>query len=127
MVHPADILGAVWCGAILLGAPLLGWWLMVADIRAYLRGLRRAMVWVGAYATTPYWALRERPDCLRAFGLERGCTADEVMAAYRRLVKTAHPDRGGSRDRFDRLQQHLADALRLVADAEAGKPNEASA
>ncbi|MBM4364256.1 MAG: J domain-containing protein [Deltaproteobacteria bacterium] len=29
-------------------------------------------------------------------GLERGASRDEVVAAYRRLVKKVHPDQGGS-------------------------------
>ncbi|MEQ8849477.1 J domain-containing protein [Botrimarina sp.] len=112
---PLDALGTAWFLVVFVAGPVAGWLWMVADIRAYLRRLKRAMVLVGAYATTPYWALRERPDCLLALGLERGCSADEVMAAYRLRVKTAHPDHGGSRDEFERLQRYLGEALRLAA------------
>ena len=115
-----DALATTWFVALFLLTPALGWFFMVVDYRAHLRSLRRAMVAVGNYASTPYWALRERPECLTELGLEPGCTADEVMAAYRIRVKEAHPDRGGDRQRFERLQQRLAEALALVEGAEPG-------
>lgn len=37
-----------------------------------------------------------RPEALAILGLKAGATPDEVRAAHRRLMKTAHPDLGGS-------------------------------
>jgi DnaJ family protein C protein 19 len=37
-----------------------------------------------------------RDEALSVLGLKAGATADEVRAAYKRLMKDFHPDRGGS-------------------------------
>jgi hypothetical protein len=37
-----------------------------------------------------------RPEALAILGLKEGATADDIRAAHRRLMKTAHPDMGGS-------------------------------
>lgn len=112
-----DVAGALWFVALFIGLPLAGWLAMVVDLRAQLRRLRGALtIFRGGLSETPLWAIRDRPECLRELGLAPGCTRDEVMAAYRREVKCAHPDRGGDRRRFDRLQQRLHEALRLVAE-----------
>lgn len=117
-----DAVGVAWFVAIFFGFPLLGWLAMVVDYRAYLRGLRRALVLVRTYRLeTPLWALLDRPQCLQDLELDRGCSREEVMGAYRRLVKTAHPDLGGDRRRFDRLQRSLREAIQLVEAEEALK------
>ena len=101
--------------AVIVGLPLLGYVFMVLDFRRYLRSLRRALVLVAhAVPVTPYWALRSRPVCLKALGLELPCTEEEVMAAYRDLAKERHPDRGGDLEDFLRLQHYFEQALKLV-------------
>jgi hypothetical protein len=48
-------------------------------------------------------------------GLVYPFTGQDVRGAFRRKVKTAHPDKGGSQDEFIRLRaahDHLLDALR---------------
>jgi hypothetical protein len=62
----------------------------------------------------PYWALLQRPTCLRTFDLQLPCTEAEVLAAYRERAKTMHPDRGGDLQQFLRLQKHFEAALKLV-------------
>jgi curved DNA-binding protein CbpA len=44
------------------------------------------------------------------------CTADDVLAAYRRKVKSLHPDRGGDRREFLRLQTHFEQAMAFVEE-----------
>lgn len=101
--------------ALALGIPLLGYVFMALDIRAYLRSLRRALVVARNYLPDlPEWARKDTPRCLLALGLTLPCTADEVLAAYRKKVKTLHPDRGGDRRAFLRLQNHFETALRFV-------------
>ncbi|MEM8866602.1 MAG: J domain-containing protein [Planctomycetota bacterium] len=101
--------------ALLVGAPLLGYVLLVLDIRAYYRSLRRALVTVRGYATRlPDWVRRDRPPCLEALGLTLPCTQQEVLAAYRERVKRLHPDAGGSRTQFAQLQQHFEQAMQLA-------------
>lgn len=41
------------------------------------------------------------------FGVDKGSSIDAVKARYRELVKTAHPDAGGSNESMWRLQQAL--------------------
>jgi hypothetical protein len=103
--------------ALAFGLPLAGYWLMVIDIRRYLRSLRRALVVVArsAMPSTPYWAARnDCPPCLQSLGLDLSCTEQQVLAAYRRLVKDLHPDRGGDLQQFLRLQKHFEQALHLA-------------
>ena len=44
------------------------------------------------------------------------CTADDILAAYRRKVKQLHPDLGGDRREFLRLQAHFEQAMELLAE-----------
>lgn len=48
-------------------------------------------------------------------GLERGCTAADVQAAYRRLAFENHPDRGGDVARFRELTRARERALEGLA------------
>jgi hypothetical protein len=102
--------------AIAFGLPLLGYGIMAVDVRRYLRSLRRALVVVAraAYPGGPYWAGQDRPPCLQALELELPCTEEEVLAAYRRRVKSLHPDRGGDLQQFLRLQKHFEQAMHLA-------------
>jgi hypothetical protein len=107
-------LTAIYVGLI-LGVPALGYVLMYLDFRRYLRSLRRALVLVtGIRYDTPYWALRARPDCLKSLGLDLPCTEADVVAAYRERAKSQHPDRGGEKAQFLKLQRHYEQALALV-------------
>ncbi len=53
------------------------------------------------------------PTCLRMLNLSWPCTMTDVQEAYRRLVKDAHPDAGGSHDKFLELQAAYEQALRM--------------
>lgn len=103
--------------AAAFGLALLGYICMALDIRAYLRSLRRALVLVNAYrAELPAWVRRDTPRCILALGLTLPCSTDDVLSAYRRKVKQLHPDRGGSRREFLRLQAQFEQAMALLAD-----------
>jgi hypothetical protein len=41
-----------------------------------------------------------RPDPYAVLGVPRDALEDEIRAAYRRLVRSEHPDKGGSHERF---------------------------
>jgi hypothetical protein len=59
------------------------------------------------FHTTP-WEARHKPAtsrCLDLLGLEGGASAERIKAAYRRLAKEHHPDRGGNGEEFKRLQE----------------------
>jgi hypothetical protein len=53
------------------------------------------------------------PACFSLLALSFPCTVAEVKAAYRDLAKRAHPDQGGSHDRFLKLQAAYEQALHL--------------
>ena len=113
--------------AVALGVPALGYVLMAMDVRAYLRSLRRALVVVKQYLPElPEWVRKDTPRCVLALGLTLPCTADQVLAAYREKVKKLHPDRGGDRRAFLRLQQHFELAMKVV-DEESAPASGASA
>lgn len=61
-------------------------------------------------------------DLYRALGVDRGCSRAEVRRGYRRASKAAHPDGGGSKERFAlvRLAHDVLtdDARRARYDAE---------
>ncbi len=102
--------------ATAFGLAALGYVCMVLDVRAYLRSLRRALVLVSRYRVElPDWVRRDTPRCILALGLTMPCTAEDVLAAYRRKVKRLHPDRGGDRREFLRLQAHFEQAMALVS------------
>jgi hypothetical protein len=56
---------------------------------------------------------RQVPSCLRALGLTPPVTEADVKKAYRRLVFSAHPDRGGTDASFVELGRHYEDAITL--------------
>ena len=100
-----------------LAIVVLGYVFMVLDFRAYLRSLRRALVRVVQYLPDfPAWARGETPRCLAVLGLRMPCTDEDLKRAYRQKVKMLHPDRGGDRRRFLRLQSQFEEALRWLAD-----------
>ena len=101
--------------ALAFGLPILGYVCMVLDVRAYLRSLRRAIMVVAGYRTElPEWVRKNTPRCILALGLVMPCTSEDVLAAYRRKVKLLHPDRGGDRREFLRLQAHFEQAMAFV-------------
>ena len=103
--------------AVAFGLAALGYVCMALDIRTYLRSLRRALVVVTNYRPElPGWVRKDTPRCMLALGLTLPCTTDDVLAAYRRKVKLLHPDRGGDRREFLRLQAHFEQAMTLLAD-----------
>ena len=104
-----------WYLAVAFGIPLLGYVFMVLDYRAYLRSLRRAIMIVTGYRTDlPEWMRKNTPRCILALDLVMPCTAEDVLSAYRRKVKLLHPDRGGDRREFLRLQAHFEQAMAFI-------------
>lgn len=51
--------------------------------------------------------------CLEKLNLTWPCTEAEVKGAYRKFVKTAHPDGGGSHEKFLALQETYVQALQF--------------
>jgi hypothetical protein len=102
--------------ALAFGSAALGYVCLALDIRAYLRSLRRALVVISNYRVElPEWVRRDTPRCVLALGLTLPCTEADILSAYRRKVKRLHPDRGGDRREFLRLQTHFEQAMALVS------------
>ena len=59
------------------------------------------------------WQGSQVPACLQVLNLSWPCTPTEVQEAYRKLVRSAHPDGGGSHEKFIELQAAYEQALRL--------------
>ena len=118
---------ALYLGAAIL-LPLAGYWLMVIDIRGYLRAIKGVLVKVRSRfhddegnEIVPEWVLRDTPPCIAALGLSWPCTEVQIKDAYRKLAEKNHPDLGGNRQKFLMLQSHFEQAVRLVQ-----QPNELS-
>ena len=102
---------------IVIGAPLLGYWFMVLDIRAYLRALKGALMVIKDHLPgVPEWAKQHTPGCIRSLGLDLPCTEQDVKRACRQLAEKLHPDRGGDRSRFMLLQKQFEEALKFIRD-----------
>jgi hypothetical protein len=103
--------------ALVVGAPALGYVAMAADFRAWLRSLRRALMVVSSsFPTLPGWARVDTPRSIAALGLTFPCTEDDVLRVYRRRVKKLHPDLGGDKRQFLRLQAQFEDAIRHLRE-----------
>jgi hypothetical protein len=104
--------------ALMLGVAIAGYVCMALDIRAYYRSLRRALVLISHYRVElPSWVRRDTPRCIQALGLKLPCSTEDVLDAYRQKVKLMHPDRGGNRQDFLKLQQHFEQAMGLLQDS----------
>jgi len=114
--QPIDLVALVLLFALAILLPALGYVFMFLDYRAYLRSLRRFLVRSLPWSSDePEWARRYRtPQCVAALGLTLPCTEEQVLAAYRHLVKDLHPDHGGDQRRFLILQRYFEQALAFV-------------
>ncbi|QDU58627.1 hypothetical protein Pan181_48660 [Aeoliella mucimassa] len=106
---------------VVVGVPLVGFILMVSDVRAHYRRLKRALVLVSNYTVQiPAWVAHESrrrqrtPKCLAAFDLKLPCSESDLLHAYRQRVKNEHPDLGGDRNAFLRLQRDFEEARTLL-------------
>ncbi|MBX3414518.1 MAG: J domain-containing protein [Pirellulales bacterium] len=100
--------------ALAFGLPLAGYAFFALDVRSYLRSLRRQLIRLSGAAPLPDWAAPKVPRCFEAFGLSPPCTEEELKAAYRERVKQMHPDLGGDRTRFLKLQKHFEESLAIL-------------
>ena len=111
-----DVAATLGFFGLVFGVIGLGYVLMVADFRAYLRSLRRALVLVSRrFHDIPEWARLHTPACIVAFGLRLPCTQEDVKHAYRSKVKELHPDLGGDARAFHILHKQFEEALRFLA------------
>jgi hypothetical protein len=122
-VWPDELDAAATIGFLLatLGLAGLGYLFMALDFRAYLRSLRRALVVVASrFPNRPEWARPYTPPSISALGLTMPCTEADVLKAYRTRVKELHPDRGGDRQQFLRVQTQFEEAIRYLREQQPG-------
>ncbi len=113
-----DVLAIGLFALAVIGLPLWGHWLMILDVRAYLRALRGALVVVQRNLThLPAWARHDNPVCLKMLGLRMPCSEEDIKRAYRQRAEQLHPDRGGDRQQFMRLKQYLDQSLQIVRNS----------
>jgi hypothetical protein len=88
---------------------------LALDVRTWLRSLRRALIVVTEHLPQfPRWSRLQTPRCLASMGLKLPCNEQQLMANYRKKVKQLHPDRGGDRKRFMRLQADFEESLEFI-------------
>jgi hypothetical protein len=103
--------------ALIAVVPLVGYVCMALDIRAHLRSLRRRLMVVAGYnRELPEWMRKNTPRCILALGLVMPCSQEDILVAYRRKVKQLHPDRGGDRRAFLRLQSYFEQAMVFIEE-----------
>jgi hypothetical protein len=87
----------------------------IAAIAAHIEALRGQERWGVAdlrQAFAGHVALPAPPHWSEILNVDRDAPADVIQSAYRQLARSAHPDRGGSRDAWDRLQAAYENAKR---------------
>ncbi len=79
----------------------------IAAIAAHIDALRGQERWGVAdlrQAFAGHVALPAPTHWTEVLGVPRGAAGETIRSAYRRLVRELHPDAGGDRDAWDRLQ-----------------------
>lgn len=96
--------------ALLLG---LGYWF--TDFRVWLKACSRKLILVRDYLPQiPLWARHKTPRSLRVFGLKLPCDEQDLLQAYRQMVKGIHPDHGGDLETFMKLQSDFEEARQFL-------------
>ena len=92
--------GAIALSALIFLGPMV--WSWIAESRAR-QGQARGGQAKGPSQGPRFWQPQQPPrggmthaEAHEILGLRQGATAEEIRAAHRRLMQSAHPDRGGS-------------------------------
>ena len=56
-------------------------------------------------------------SCWDILGLEPGADATTIKAAWRKRMKTSHPDQGGTREEFEQVQRAYEQAMGIAGNA----------
>lgn len=54
-------------------------------------------------------------DCFKILGLAQPCTVDDIKRAFKKLALKAHPDVGGSKEAFQKINTAKQEALRRIS------------
>lgn len=77
------------------------------------RGIYELQTWLSGLKYLPPPEIV--PDCLRTLGFEEvPASAEDVKARFKGLAKKAHPDAGGSQERFVALQEAAKQAIEYL-------------
>lgn len=114
-----DLIILVVLGVVVLTAFIFGLSFWFADVRAWLRACGRRLILVRDFLPQiPLWARHKTPRSLRVFGLKLPCDEQDLLQAYRQLVKGNHPDHGGDLDVFMQLQSDFEEARKFLQSLE---------
>lgn len=78
------------------------------------RGIYELQTWVAGLKALP--KPKDIPDCFKVLGFLNIPDSKELKARYRQVIKTAHPDAGGTQDYFITIQTAYSDAERILAE-----------
>lgn len=76
------------------------------------RGIYELQTWVAGLKALP--KPTEIPKCLEILGFTNMPSEDELKKRYRELIKVAHPDKGGSAEFFNTVQNAYQQSLEIV-------------
>lgn len=115
-----DVSILVVLGIVVLAAFIFGFGFWFVDLRAWLRACGRGLILVRDYLPQiPLWARHKTPRSLRVFGLKLPCDEQDLLQAYRQMVKGIHPDHGGDLETFMQLQTEFEQARKFLQSLQA--------
>lgn len=82
------------------------------------RGIYDLGVWVSGMLYLPQ--VKELPDCFKYMGYSGTDmpSKEDVEARYKNLVKKAHPDNGGSTEKFNLLQENMRKCMDILINTD---------
>lgn len=69
-----------------------------------------------AFEALPPPGAAVQASCWDILGIEQGADIHAIKAAWRKRMKTAHPDQGGTRDEYEQVQTAYEQAIRMTVD-----------
>ena len=80
------------------------------------RGIYELQTWVAGLKALP--TPKKIPECFKIFGFTEIPEPNELKTRYRQVIKSAHPDAGGSQEYFIAIQNSYKQAEDILAKRE---------
>lgn len=80
------------------------------------RGIYELQTWVAGLKALP--RPKDVPDCFKLLGFTEVPDADTLKSRYRQMIKTAHPDAGGTESYFISVKTAYEEAEKMIASGE---------
>lgn len=78
------------------------------------RGIYELQTWVAGLKALP--KPKDIPDCFKILGFSNIPDSTELKSRYRQVIKTAHPDAGGTQDYFITIQTAYREAEKILTE-----------